>query len=325
MRQIKKSEKVLITGVSGEVGYGLVKKLFESKKYNIIAVDIKTPEQDIIKNTHKFIKSDILDFKILESIFKNNDIDTVIHLASILSTGGEKNPELASDINIMGTLNLFKLATKYSIKNKKSIKFIFPSSIAAHGDPITIYGISKQACEKIGVYYSKRYKLLDVEIDRKNLIDFRCVRFPGLLSPDTLPSGGTSDYGSEMLHSAAQKKKYFCFVRPNTTIPFMAMDDAVTILYQLLTTEKEKLTQNIYEVSGFSVSAKDIEKKTAQAFPDAKIIYRINPERQKIVDSWPKRVGSKEAISDWGYSLKYDFEKTFSKYLIPKISKKYER
>lgn len=318
-------ENILVTGVSGEVGYGLVKKLADTDKYNVIALDIKDPEIEASKNINKFYKGNILNFESLKNIFEIENIDAVIHLASILSTGGEKNPELASDINVVGTLNLLKLATEYSIKNKKSIKFIFPSSIAADGDPITVYGVSKQACENLGKYFSKNYKLLDTTIDRNNLIDFRCVRFPGLLSPDTLPSGGTSDYGPEMLHRAAQGEDYECFVRPNTTIPFMAMEDAVKILYQLLTTPKENLTQNVYEVSGFSVSAKEIEDMVKLNFPEAKISYKVNEVRQRIVDSWPKKVGSEKATIDWNYELIYNFEDTFFKYLIPKIKERYLR
>ena len=208
---------------------------------------------------------------------------------------------------------------------KKSIKFLFPSSIAAHGDPITVYGISKKACEDLGKYYSKNYKLLDNKLNRKFLVNFRSVRFPGLLSPDTLPSGGTSDYGPEMLHAAAQDKKYECFVRPNTMIPFMAMVDATKILYKLLQTPKSKLTQVVYEVSGFSVSAKEIENKIKKEFSSLKVTYKINEERQRIVDSWPKRVGSEKATKDWGYKLEYNFEKTFSDYLIPKVKKRYSK
>ncbi len=150
-------ENILVTGVSGEVGYGLVKRLTDTGKYNVIALDIKDPEIEASKNINKFYKGDILDFNSLKNIFETENIDAVIHLASILSTGGEKYPELASDINVTGTLNLLKLATEYSIKNKKSIKFIFPSSIAADGDPITVYGVSKQSCENLGKYFSNNY------------------------------------------------------------------------------------------------------------------------------------------------------------------------
>lgn len=322
-KQENKKETVLISGVSGEVGYGLIKKLAETNKYRIIALDIKKPEKIISKLISKFHICDITDSKLINKIFKSEDVDIVFHLASILSTGGEKNPDLAVDINITGTLNLIKAATEKSILHKKSIKFIFPSSIAAYGNPVTIYGISKQACENLGIYYSKYYKSLDKTINRNHLIDFRSVRFPGLLSPDTVPSGGTSDYGPEMLHAAAQGKNYSCFVRPDSTIPFMAMDDAVKVLFQLLKAPKKNLTRQVYDISGFSVSAKDIEKMVKKHFPKVKIDYKINEERQSIVDSWPKKVGSREAIKDWGYEIEYNFTDTFSKYLIPKIKERY--
>ncbi|HLD91869.1 MAG TPA: NAD-dependent epimerase/dehydratase family protein [Patescibacteria group bacterium] len=317
-------EKILITGISGEVGFGLVKKLFKLKKYKLVALDIKKPEKEIASMLHKFYLCNISDKIKLNSIFKKEKyFDEIFHLASILSTGGEKNPELATDVNVKGTLNLLEISTLASIKNKKSTKFIFPSSIASHGNPITIYGIAKLACENFGIYYSKYYKLLDTNLDRKHLIDFRCIRFPGLLSPDTLPSGGTSDYGPEMLHSAAQGKEYDCFVRPDSKIPFMAMSDAVEILFKLAQAKKNKLTKNVYEVSGFSVTAKEIEKEVKKNFPKAILHYKINKERQKIVDSWPKKVGSDDAIHDWGYKIKYNFKSTFSNYLIPKIKERY--
>lgn len=260
----------------------------------------------------------------VDKIFEEFDFDIVFHLASILSTGGEKNPELASKVNLIGTLNLMENATASAIKKQKAVKFIFPSSIAAHGDPITVYGVSKLACENLGRYFSKNYKLLDTSINRDNLIDFRCVRFPGLLSPDTVPSGGTSDYGPEMLHAAAQNKSYECFVREDSTIPFMAMADAAEILYKLATVDKEKLTRQVYEVGGFSVSAKEIYEMTKKFFPEFEMTYKINEERQRIVDSWPKSVESTDAEADWGYKLNYDFEKTFSEYLIPKIKERYK-
>lgn len=316
-------EKVLITGISGEVGHGLIKKL-HGLGFMLYALDLNTPETEISQYLERFYQGDITDRSLVDKVFEEQDFDIIFHLASILSTGGEKNPELASKVNILGTLNLMENATTSAIKNSKPIKFVFPSSIAAHGDPITIYGVSKLACESLGRYFSKNYKLLDTSINKNNLIDFRCVRFPGLLSPDTLPSGGTSDYGPEMLHSAAQNKPYECFVREDSTIPFMAMADAAEILYKLATVEKEKLTKEVYEVGGFSVSAGQIYEMTKKYFPEFQMTYKINEERQKIVDSWPKSVESTDAENDWGYKLNYDFEKTFSEYLIPKIRERYK-
>jgi len=130
-------EKILITGISGEVGFGLVKKLFKLKKYKLVALDIKKPEKEIASMLHKFYLCNISDKIKLNSIFKKEKyFDEIFHLASILSTGGEKNPELATDVNVKGTLNLLEISTLASIKNKKSTKFIFPSSIASHGNPI---------------------------------------------------------------------------------------------------------------------------------------------------------------------------------------------
>jgi threonine 3-dehydrogenase len=340
--------QALITGISGEVGTGLIKKL-HFQNYKIVAADIKNPEEEVSKFINKFYICDISDKETVNKIFEEKNFDIVFHLASILSTGGEKNPELAAKVNIDGTLNLLEAATNQSLKNKKAIKFIFPSSIAAYGlpdltikhqtlnvkeeeflNPITIYGISKLACENLGNYFSKNYKLLS-EIDRNNLIDFRCVRFPGLLSPDTVPSGGTSDYGPEMIHAAAQGKDYECFVRPDSTIPFMAMADAASVLTQIAEAPRENLKSFVYNrscaynVAGFSVSASEIYEMTKKFFPNFKITYKINPERQRIVDSWPIDVDDSNAVNDWGWKKVFDFEKTFSEYLIPKIKERYKK
>ena len=332
--------QALITGISGEVGTGLIKKL-RSQNYKIVAADIKKPGEEISEFIDKFYTCDVSDPAAINKIFEEQDFNVIFHLASILSTGGEKNPELAAKVNIDGTLNLLEAATKQSLKNKKAIKFIFPSSIAAYGipdlkvknqnkkvkegeflNPITIYGISKLTCENLGSYFSKNYKLLG-EIDRNNLIDFRCVRFPGLLSPDTIPSGGTSDYGPEMVHAAAQGQNYECFVRPDSTIPFMAMADAAEALTKLAESPKRNLKSRVYNVAGFSISAKQIADEVKKFFPKFNITYKVNPERQRIVDSWPIDVDDLNAQKDWGCKKKYDFQKTFADYLIPKVKKRY--
>ena len=335
--------QALITGISGEVGTGLIKTLTESGKYEVTAADIKNPDSAIAESLKNFFKCDISDGTSVKKIFEKENFDVIFHLAAILSTGGEKFPEKAINVNIDGTINIFKSATESAIKHKKPVKFIFPSSIAAYGiptltekqknkkvtedqfpNPITIYGISKLNCEKIGRYFSENYMLLS-DLDRKNLIDFRCVRFPGLLSPDTLPSGGTSDYGSEMIHAAAQGKSYKCFVRPDTTIPFMAMADAARLLIKLAESPKQNLKSRVYNVAGFSVSAEEIAREVKKFFPRFDISYKINPERQKIVDSWPIDINDTNAQKDWGWKSLFDFEKTFSDYLIPKIKERYRK
>jgi nucleoside-diphosphate-sugar epimerase len=335
--------QALITGISGEVGHGLIKALVASGKYEVTAADIKNPDETIAGSLKNFFACDISDATSVEKIFEKENFDVIFHLAAILSTGGEKFPEKAIDVNIKGTINLLEAATESAIKNKKPVKFIFPSSIAAYGiptlaekqksrkvseaefsDPITIYGVSKLNCEKIGRYFSENYMLLS-NLDRKNLIDFRCVRFPGLLSPDTLPSGGTSDYGPEMIHAAAQNQNYECFVRPDTVIPFMAMADAANVLIKLAASPKQNLKSYVYNVAGFSVSAEEIAQEVKKFFPKFNISYKVNSERQKIVDSWPSDVDDTKAQKDWGWKGVFDFGKTFSDYLIPKIKERYKK
>ena len=331
---------VLITGAGGEVGYTLTAEL-KKEGYKVVALSLHNLPPEQTKITDVFYRGDVSDYKFVEKIFDKHEIEVVFHLASILSTGGERNPELAITVNAVGTQNTMEVATKKSLETGKSVKFIFPSSIAAYGipdlkekskkpkvkeedftSPITIYGVTKLYAENLGLYFSKHYKLLD-DLDRSNLIDFRCVRFPGLLSPDTLPSGGTSDYGPEMFHSAAQGKPYACFVRPDSTIPFMAMEDGVRVLMLLAKAPKKDIKSSIYNVSGFSASAKDIEKEIKHLFPKAEITYKIHMLRQRIIDSWPADVDDSKAQKEWGWKPKYNFKKTFEGYLLPKIKERY--
>jgi nucleoside-diphosphate-sugar epimerase len=151
-------------------------------------------------------------------------------------------------------------------------------------------------------------------------IDFRCVRFPGLISAVTMPSGGTSDYASEMIHAAARGEPYACFVRPDSRIPFMAMPDAIEALLTLSTAAPERLSCGAYNVSAFNPSADEIRAVALRAFPGASITYRPDAKRQAIVDSWPEGVDDTAARRDWGFAPTYDFERAFQEYLIPTIN-----
>lgn len=335
------AKTAFITGAGGEVGFTLIHDL-KKKGYKIIASSLHEIEPELTKNVDKFYALNISDKVALTEIFKNHQFDVIFHLASILSTGGEKSPELAIDVNTKGSINMLELAAAQSLERKKSIVFIFPSTIAAYGipdletkkkagkvkenefpNPITIYGVTKIFTEKLGSYFTKHYRLLD-KLDAESLIDFRCVRYPGLLSPDTLPSGGTSDYGSEMIHNAAQGKPFECFVRPDTKIPFMAMEDAVRAIIELSETPKNKLKHPVYNISGFSVSAEEIAQETVRLFPKMKITYQSHGIRQGIVDSWPEDIDDSPAKADWGWKPNYSFRKTFEEYLLPKILKRYK-
>jgi nucleoside-diphosphate-sugar epimerase len=191
----------------------------------------------------------------------------------------------------------------------------------AFAHPTTMYGCNKLYCEELGRYYAKHYKQLSVDLTPH--VDFRAVRFPGLISATTMPAGGTSDYAPEMIHAAAKGEAYACFVRPDTTIPFMAMPDAAAALRRLAAAPRARLTRTAYNVSGFSRSAAEIREAVVAAFPHAEITYKIDRKRQGIVDSWPADVDDRAARADWGFAPAYDFDRAFHEYLIPTIGNYY--
>ena len=187
--------------------------------------------------------------------------------------------------------------------------------------PRTMYGCNKLYCELLGNYYTDHYRQLAQ--DQPVTLDFRAVRFPGLISAFTLPSGGTSDYASEMIHAAAQSKPYACFVRPDARIPFMAMPDAATALIQLGQTPKEKLSRSVYNITSFSISAEQIHELVLSKFPDSEMTYKVDVQRQAIIDSWPSDMDDSAARIDWGWAPQYDSQRTFDDYLFPNITKRY--
>lgn len=335
-------QNILITGANGEVGHGLINVLKSQKpESDIIALDLNDLDQNLQNYVKVFIKGSVTDKPLIEKIFSEHKIDIIFHLAAVLSTSGEKHPEIAHEVNTGGTHNLLSIANAVSSRDKRVIKFIFPSTIAVYGipdlktkkrkskvneneylNPITMYGVNKLYCENLGVYYSKYYSLLSA--DNHHYLDFRCIRFPGLISSDTIPSGGTSDYAPEMLHSAAQNKKYKCFVRPDSIIHFMTMPDAIRALIKLSMAEKSKLRTSIYNISGFSASAKDIENIIKRYFPKSEITYLIDSARQRIIDSWSEDVDDFQAQKDWRWKPDYNFQKAFDEYLIPAIKRRYK-
>jgi len=338
-----REEVVLITGANGEIGHGLIKRIHQEGKKKIIALDLKPLDDGLTHLVQRFFQGDILDNMLLGRLMAEYEITSIFHLASLLSTKSEYTPETAHKVNVEGTINLLRLGVDLSQWQGKPVKFLYPSSIAVYGlpsleiknkegkikeyqwcTPITMYGCNKIYCENLGRYYSKHYRQL--AIDRSpNALDFRCIRFPGLISADTVPTGGTSDYGPEMLHHAAMNKTYDCFVRPDTRIPFMAMPDAIKALLQLASVPAESLSQLSYNVTSFSPSAEEIRQCTIRAFPQSKINFKNHPSRQAIVDSWPVDVDDSPARKDWGWEPEYDMERSFTDYLIPAIKDRYKK
>ncbi len=331
-------EVVLLTGAGGEIGNSLIEEL--SKTIPLVGLDINQINEDKKNKLKEFVQADILDREVLNQIFEKYKVVEIFHLASILSTAAEKMPEKAHFVNVDGTFNLLELTHEFSQKYQHPIKFIFPSTIAVYGitdntvteknykvkesefnNPITMYGINKLYCENLGIYFLENYKMLD---DTKKLnIDFRALRFPGIISAMTTPTGGTSDYAPEMLHSAAQGQGYESFVTPNAVLPFIVMPDAVRALIEFSNTPTDKLTQRVYNVGGFSATAQELAEVVNKAFPDSAISYAPDTKRQRIVDSWPADVDDSAAQLDWGWKPEYDLQKGFEDYLIPAIKEKY--
>jgi len=335
-----RKEVILITGANGEIGHGLINRLFNENHCRILALDLKPLDERLMDKCERFIQGDILDKMLLGRLIAEYEITTIFHLASILSTKAEYNPESAHKINVEGTINLLQLGIELSQWQGKSVEFIYPSSIAVYGlpdlatklkegkikeyqwcNPITMYGCNKIYCEHLGRYYSQNYHQLAKE-PIKHMIDFRCIRFPGLISADTVPTGGTSDYGPEMLHSAAKGIPYECFVREDSRIPFMAMPDAIKALLEIEKSPRKNITQFSYNVTSFSPSADEIRAYIQSAFPDSSIIYTVDQSRQKIIDSWPEDIDDSAARNDWGWNPDYDMDRSFNEYLIPAIVRK---
>lgn len=336
-----RKKATLITGAAGEVGQALVERIVEQNDTHIISMDIKPlPPKLDAKVQH--IVGDILDQSLFDRLVSEFDITHIYHLAALLSTSAEYAPMLAHNVNVGGTMRLLQLAAEQSEWKRNPVIFIFPSSVAAFGmgslenkasnprpeewewnSPITMYGCNKLYGETLGIYYSNHYKQLAE--DQPTMLDFRCVRYPGLISAFTVPSGGTSDYGPEMLHAAAQGKPYESFVREDAAISFMAMPDAVTSVIQLANAPREKLTRQIYNITAFSLSAEEFAGHVKKHFPNAEITYNPDISRQRIIDSWPIDMNDDAARRDWGWNPAYDAERAFSEYLVPNIRKRYEK
>jgi nucleoside-diphosphate-sugar epimerase len=332
---------VLITGAGGEIGHGLVTRLSGSGS-PIITLDVSPLDSTLAPLVAREFTGSITDRHLLERMISEFEVDRVFHLAALLSTRSEFTPVAAHLVNVEGTLNLLEFAQRQGESHGRPVVFVYPSSIAAYGlpdlatkmragavtedeyaHPTTMYGCNKLYCEQLGAYYAQHYKQLSADVHPR--VDFRCVRFPGLISAVTVPSGGTSDYAPEMIHAAAQGDRYACFVRPDTTIPFMAMPDGVDALLALAAAPRASLTRAAYNLAAFNPSAAAIREVVVAAFPDAQIEFTVDDKRQGIVDSWPAAVDDSAARRDWGFAPTYDFERAFREYLIPTIRQRYSR
>ena len=340
-RQPLRKPAALITGASGEIGHGLITRLAENGERPVITLDLKPLEPDLAHLVAREFSGSILDSNLLERILSEYEVDLVFHLAALLSTRSEFTPVTAHQVNVEGTLNMLEFAQRQGESHGRSVVFLYPSSIAAYGmpdletkarvgrvleddfnTPITMYGCNKLYCEHLGRYYTRHYKQLSAD-PLAGRVDFRCIRFPGLISAVTVPSGGTSDFAPEMIHAAAQGEPYACFVRPDTRIPFMAMPDAIEALLSLAAAPRERLTRTSYNIGAFNPSAAEIQQVVERAFPGPRISTSVDEKRQGIVDSWPADVDDSAARNDWGFAPRLGFDAAFNEYLIPRIRQRY--
>ena len=331
---------VLITGANGEIGHALVTNLAEERSLSVVSLDISPLDPPLARLMQREFTGSILDVSLLERILAEFEVDLIFHLAALLSSRAEFTPMAAHHVNVEGTLNLLEFAARQGESHGRPVVFVYPSSIAAYGlpdletrrkagrvreddwnKPITMYGCNKLYCEQLGRYYAKHYKQLSETLRPR--VDFRCVRFPGLISAVTQPSGGTSDYASEMIHAAARDEAYACFVRPDTRLPFMAMPDAVEALLTLSAAAPNRLSCTAYNLTAFNPSADEIRDAALDAFPNARITYKLDPKRQNIIDSWPEDIDDTAARRDWDFDPAYDFDRAFHAYLIPTIRDRY--
>ncbi|EFN75542.1 L-threonine 3-dehydrogenase, mitochondrial [Harpegnathos saltator] len=299
-----KSPRILITGGLGQLGTECAKML--RRHYgneNVILSDIIKPTEESL-SYGPFIFADILDFKGLQKIVVDYRIDWLIHFSALLSAVGEQNVPLAVRVNIEGMHNVIELAKQYKLK------IFIPSTIGAFGPdsprnptpnvtvqrPRTIYGVSKVHAELLGEYYHHRFGL-----------DFRCLRFPGVISSDP-PGGGTTDYAVAVFHEGLLNKRYECYLEPNTRLPMMYIEDCLSALLQFLNTPNELLQRRVYNVTAMSFTPEELFNEVLKYIPDLKISYKPDA-RQHIAEDWPQVFDDSEARRDWGWQHKYNLER----------------
>jgi threonine 3-dehydrogenase len=340
MVRAMRNTAALVTGANGEIGRALVRTLAQHGGHDIVTLDLTPIPEDHRALVTATYTGNILDAHLLDLIASHHEIDMVFHLAALLSMRGEMDPWLAHAINVEGTLNVIRVAQNESSRRGRLVRFLFASSIAVYGLPspeekhavgkvreeqwnlpITVYGCNKLYCEHVGRYFTFYGRQLGGPSEEARL-DFRALRFPGLMSADTVPAGGTSDFGPGMIHAAAEGIPYECFVGPEATLPFMAMPDAVRALLDLGRADRRQLSSCVYNIRAFSVSAREIAERTRRAFIGAHIEYKPDPVRSRIVASWPEDVDDTCARTDWGWQAEYDWPNAFDRYLAPAVHAK---
>jgi nucleoside-diphosphate-sugar epimerase len=300
-------EKILVIGASGQIGVELtmaLRRIYGNAQ--VIASDLRE-QNPLLEGTGPYVSLDVMNKEMLHVQVIRQNITQIYLLAAILSATGEKNPNLAWNLNMQGLLNVLDIA-----REEKLHKVYWPSSIAVFGptsprincpqqtiiEPITVYGISKYAGEFWCNYFYQRFG-----------VDVRSLRYPGLISYKSEPGGGTTDYAVEIFHEAIEERKYESFLKPDTYLPMMYMPDAIRATLELMEAPAEKIkVRTSYNLSSMSFSPKEIAAEIKKQLPDFEMTYKPD-YRQAIADSWPQSIDDSVARSDWGWKHEYDLPK----------------
>ncbi|MCC2252360.1 MAG: L-threonine 3-dehydrogenase [Bacillota bacterium] len=312
-------KKILVTGALGQIGSELVVKLRETYGVeNVIGTDIRKAEGIIAEGPFELV--DVTDANQVYSVAKKYNVDTVMHLAALLSAKAEENPKLAWHINMGGLVNALETARELNLQ------FFTPSSIGAFGPttpkdhtpqdtlqrPTTMYGVNKVSGELLADYYYHRFG-----------VDTRGVRYPGLISHVTLPGGGTTDYAVEIYYEAIKHKTYTSCIAEGTYMDMMYMPDALNAIIQLMEADPNKLKhRNAFNISAISAAPEDFAKSIQKHIPDFKLDYQVDPVKQRIADSWPNSIDSSAATEEWGFKAAYDLDKMTNE-MLNKVSMKF--
>jgi nucleoside-diphosphate-sugar epimerase len=300
-------DKILVIGAVGQIGSELtmeMRKIYGGD--NVVASDIKNPESEKLQNSGPFEIIDICDRNSIVRLIKKYDVNIIVNLAALLSVVAEEKPMLAWNININGLINVLEIARECKIK-----QVLTPSSIAVFGPgtpsdcapqetvlrPTTMYGITKVAGELLGDYYVNKYDL-----------DVRGLRYPGIISNETLPGGGTTDYAVAIYYDAIKHGKYTCFLKEDTRLPMMYMPDCLKATIDLMHADRSKLVHHgDFNVGAMSFTPSELAESIKKVMPDFEITYKPD-SRQDIADSWPKAVDDSAARKEWGWKPKYDLD-----------------
>ncbi len=300
-------KRILITGAYGQIGTELAQYLRDIYGDPFVVTSHFEDKGKEESKTGKFEVVDVTKIDHIERAVITHDIDTIIHLAAVLSAKAEKRPYASWRVNMDGLTNVLEVARKHKLQ------VFHPSSIGAFGPdsprvdtpqvcvqrPTSIYGVAKVAGEILSDYYVHSLG-----------VDVRGLRFPGLISYVTLPGGGTTDYAVDIYYQALKTGRFTSYLREDTYLDMMYMPDALKAIVQLMETDKSKLNYfNAYNVSAMSVSPKEIAASIKKFIPEFEISYEVDPVRQAIADSWPQRLDISAAENDWGFKAEYDLDK----------------